>query len=45
MSKLQDVTVIYPDKTKAIDNVSFTLSGGALLHDKELMSNCGLEAI
>jgi cobalt/nickel transport system ATP-binding protein len=26
MIKLQDVTVIYPDKTKAIDNVSFTLN-------------------
>jgi cobalt/nickel transport system ATP-binding protein len=25
MLKLQDVTVIYPDKTKAIDNLSFTL--------------------
>jgi cobalt/nickel transport system ATP-binding protein len=28
MLKLQNVTVIYPDKTKAIDNVSFTLSDG-----------------
>jgi cobalt/nickel transport system ATP-binding protein len=25
MLKLQDVTVVYPDKTKAIDNISFTL--------------------
>jgi cobalt/nickel transport system ATP-binding protein len=25
MLKLQDITVIYPDKTKAIDNLSFTL--------------------
>jgi cobalt/nickel transport system ATP-binding protein len=28
MLKLQNVTVIYPDKTKAIDNVSFTLNAG-----------------
>ena len=28
MIKLQDVTVIYPDKTKAIDNVSFNLNDG-----------------
>ncbi|MDR2924128.1 MAG: energy-coupling factor ABC transporter ATP-binding protein [Treponema sp.] len=28
MFKLQDVTVIYPDKTKAVDNVSFSLGGG-----------------
>jgi cobalt/nickel transport system ATP-binding protein len=28
MLKLQDVTVIYPDKTKAVDNVSFTLNDG-----------------
>jgi len=28
MLKLQDVTVIYPDKTKAVDNVSFTLNEG-----------------
>jgi len=28
MLKLQNVTVIYPDKTKAIDNVSFTLDAG-----------------
>ncbi len=26
--KLQNVTVIYPDKTKAIDDVSFTLNEG-----------------
>ena len=26
MLKLQNVTVIYPDKTKAIDNISFTLN-------------------
>jgi len=28
MLKLQNVTVIYPDKTKAIDNISFTLNAG-----------------
>jgi cobalt/nickel transport system ATP-binding protein len=28
MLKLQNVTVIYPDKTKAIDNLSFTLDEG-----------------
>lgn len=28
MLKLQNVTVIYPDKTKAIDNLSFTLNEG-----------------
>ena len=28
MLKLQDVTVIYPDKTKAIDSLSFTLNEG-----------------
>jgi cobalt/nickel transport system ATP-binding protein len=28
MIKLQNVTVIYPDKTKAIDNVSFNLNDG-----------------
>lgn len=28
MLKLQDVTVVYPDKTKAVDCVSFTLSAG-----------------
>ena len=28
MLKLQDVTVVYPDKTKAIDAVSFTLDEG-----------------
>lgn len=28
MLKLQDVTVIYPDKTKAVDNLSFTLNEG-----------------
>ncbi|MCL1967452.1 MAG: energy-coupling factor ABC transporter ATP-binding protein [Fibromonadales bacterium] len=36
MLKLQNVTVIYPDKTKAIDNLSFTLNAGenvALLGD------------
>jgi len=36
MLKLQNVTVIYPDKTKAIDNLSFTLNVGenvALLGD------------
>jgi cobalt/nickel transport system ATP-binding protein len=36
MLKLQNVSVIYPDKTKAIDNLSFTLNAGenvALLGD------------
>lgn len=28
MLKLRDVTVIYPDKTKAVDNLSFTLNDG-----------------
>jgi len=28
MLKLQNVTVIYPDRTKAIDNISFTLNAG-----------------
>jgi len=28
MLRLQNVTVIYPDKTKAIDNISFTLNTG-----------------
>lgn len=28
MLKLRDVTVIYPDKTKAVDNLSFTLNEG-----------------
>jgi len=28
MLKLQNVTVVYPDKTKAIDGLSFTLSAG-----------------
>ncbi|MDR2731789.1 MAG: energy-coupling factor ABC transporter ATP-binding protein [Fibromonadaceae bacterium] len=28
MLKLENVTVIYPDKTKAIDNLSFTLDAG-----------------
>ncbi|MCL2102109.1 MAG: energy-coupling factor ABC transporter ATP-binding protein [Fibromonadales bacterium] len=28
MLKLQNLTVVYPDKTKAIDNLSFTLNAG-----------------
>jgi len=28
MIKLRDLTVVYPDNTKAVDNVSFTLSDG-----------------